>query len=365
MIKKARLYVISMALLLTFSLHSFAEEARKADAPDIKGQSLSKGDTVRQKIAPVVNKKYLPTLLAMINGAKKRVDFIQLEWQYKPAVKRIQDALRVALKRGVRVRGLIEDHIEFNVRSVEFLRKYGIDAKLDTPQKMMHNKLFIVDGRDVLLGSTNITQNSIERNNETNVFIRDPAIGSVFEEYFEKLWEDSEREPGIEPFSSGAVKVIFNRSYFTEVIRLFKEAKGTIHVLLYGMSYDERNPSSKKSRLVDALIAAAGRGVDVKVILDKSDYNEIINKVNEKSKKHLEAGGVDVRFDDKYVTSHAKLIMVDGAVVIGSMNWGYDALERRNECSVIIRDKAVSKFFLGYFNTLWLGKPWPPRKSSS
>lgn len=313
----------------------------------------------KQEIVPVVNKRYLPVLLETIGGAKKSIDFIQLEWQYKPAVKRIQDALQAAIERGVKVRGLIEDHIDFNVTSVAFLKKFGIDAKLDTTEKMTHNKLFIVDRSTVLMGSTNITENSMERNNETNVLIRDPAVGVFFTDYFEKVWADSAKEPGMKPFSSGSVRVIFNREYFGRLLDLFEKATGSIRVLVYGVSYSTKNPESKASRLVDALIAAEKRGIDVKVMLDKSNYNEIINRVNTKTKKHLEAGGVEVRWDDEQVTSHAKLICVDGVVVIGSYNWGYDAMDRRNENAVFIRDKAVDEFFLRYFDTLWKGKKWP------
>ena len=312
-----------------------------------------------QEIVPIVNKRYLPTLLDLIGGARKSIDFIQLEWQYKPEVKRIQEALAAAVKRGVKVRGLIENRIEFNPTSVKYLRKLGVDAKLDTPEKMTHNKLFIVDGETVLLGSTNITQNSMERNNETNVLIRDPAVGRFFTGYFNQLWFNSAKEPSVKPFSSGDVDIVVNREYFDRMLSLFNGAKGSIKVLLYGMSYSARNPRAKSNRLVDALVAAAKRGVDVRVILDKSDYNDFINRVNERAKERLEAGGVKVRFDDEHVTSHAKLILVDGTVVVGSYNWGYDALERRNEDAVIIRgDGKVTDFFTRYFDTLWEGKPW-------
>lgn len=317
------------------------------------------GSEGAQEIVPVVNAEYLPALLAILGKAEKDIEFIQLEFHYDPAVRKIQDAMREALKRGVRVRGLIEDRISFNVASARYLKEYGIYAKLDTAKKMTHNKLFIVDGTYVLLGSSNLSRNSMERNNETNVLIRDCAIGRFFSEYFEKLWADSEKEPGMEPFGVGAITAVTNRAYFEEVMRLFREAKVSIEILMYGMSYYPDSPESRTSRLVDALIAAARRGVAVRVLLDKSDYNETINEVNDRTKKHLEAAGVKVRWDDEHVTSHAKLICADGTVVIGSYNWGYDALERRNECAVIIRDGATTKFFLKYFDALWEGTRWP------
>ena len=298
-------------------------------------------------------------MLGLIDEAETSIDFIQLEFHYDPGVKRIQDALRSALKRGVLVRGLVEDGIDFNVRSVRHLRRYGIDAKLDTPRKKTHNKLFIIDGGAVLLGSTNLSGVSMERNNETNVLIRDTGIGRFFQQYFEMLWEDSWREPGMEPFTSGGVTVILNRSYFTHVHRLLREATSSIRVMLYGMRYDARRTRSPNSRLIDALVQARSRGVDTRVFLDKSGYNAFLDEINQETARHLEAGGVEVRFDDESVNSHSKLIWVDGVVVIGSVNWGYDALARRNEASVLIRDEEISAFFLRYFDTLWEGRTWP------
>jgi phosphatidylserine/phosphatidylglycerophosphate/cardiolipin synthase-like enzyme len=316
---------------------------------------------VGQEVVPVVNRDYFPALMAMLATAKNRVDFIQLEWHYTPAtVGKIQEALRAAVKRGVRVRGIVDDNIPFNPRSVEFLtKKFGVEAKLDTPDKMTHCKIFIVDGREVLLGSTNLTHNSMQRNNETNVLIRDPAVAAYFEDYFEKLWGDSGAEPGLPPATSGGVTAFTNRAYMDEVLPLFAGAKRSIKVLMYGVSYRPGRPQASVNRLVDALVDARARGVRVRVLLDRSDYNKAINRVNEKTKEYLESKGVEVRWDAEKVTSHAKLLCVDDAVVIGSYNWGRDALERRNECAVIVRDPRVRDYFGLYFDSLWEGGPWP------
>ena len=127
-----------------------------------------------EEVRAVVNREYLPAVLKMIEGARTSIDFIQLEFHYDPTVKKIQNALRAAVKRGVKVRGLLEDRISFNATSAKYLNGFGITTKLDTPAKMTHNKLFIVDGDQVLLGSTNLTSNAIDNNNETNVYVKSP-----------------------------------------------------------------------------------------------------------------------------------------------------------------------------------------------
>ncbi len=124
---------------------------------------------------------------------------------------------------------------------------------------------------------------------------------------------------------------------------------------MYGMKYyTGRNAEdSRTNRLIDALVAARRRGVDVKVILDRSDYNKILNKINTVTREYLEEGSVKVRFDPEKTTTHAKVVIADDQVMIGSANWGYLAMEVRNESSLIISVPEVVEFFEEYFMKIW------------
>lgn len=306
-----------------------------------------------QEMKAVVNREYLPVVLKMIKGARTSIDFIQLEFHYDPTVKKIQDALRAAVKRGVKVRGLLENDIRFNPTSAEYLNSFGIETKLDTPAKMTHNKLFIVDQDQILLGSTNLTSNSIDNNNETNVYVRSPRLGAFFARYFEQLFKDSKAEPLSETLELPGVTTVINRQHFPALLKLLDSARKKIQVLMYGMSYNANYPGSSPNRLIDALISARKRGVEVEVILDKSDYNQMLNKVNAATRQHLEKGGVEVRYDPEETTSHAKLLLIDDRAVAGSPNWGYKALDIRNECSLIVSDPKTVSSFRAYFKRLW------------
>ncbi len=301
----------------------------------------------------VVNREYLPVVLKMLEGAKTSVDFIQLEFHYDPTVKKIQDALRAAVKRGVKVRGLLEDNIRFNATSAKYLNSFGIKTKLDTPAKMTHNKLFIVDKEKVLLGSTNLTSNAIDNNNETNVYLQSPPLGAFFTRYFEQLFQNSAAEPRSETLELPGVSTVINRQHFPALLKLLDSARKKIQILMYGMSYNANYPDSSPNRLIDALIDARKRGVEVEVILDKSDYNQMLNEVNAATREHLEKGGVRVRYDSEKITSHAKLIIVDDQAVVGSPNWGYKALDVRNECSLIVSDPKTVNSFRQYFHRIW------------
>ena len=308
--------------------------------------SAGAGEPVR----PVVNRDYLPAVLDLINGATNSIEFLQLEMHDDRAVQAIEAALAAAVKRGVRVRGMLDDGVDFNAAAVERLHALGAEAKLDTPVKMTHSKLVVVDGRVVLLGSTNWTGNSMGNNNETNVRLDDPVLAAQFARYVAAVWADSAAEPDLPPVESGAVKTVVNRQYFPEVMGLFSAATQRIRVVMYGINYSPKYAGSKVNRLVEALAAARARGVDVAVVIDLSDYNALLNKVNAPAKRFLAEAGVAVFDDPAKTTTHAKLIVADDCAVIGSVNWGKDALENRNETCVAIRAPDVAAYFAAYFD---------------
>lgn len=300
-------------------------------------------------VTPVVNRDYLPTVLALINSATNSIEYLHLEQHDGRAMRVIEAALGAAVKRGVTVRGLLDDGVDFNAAAVERMLALGADVRLDTPQKMLHSKLVVVDGRVVLLGSTNWTGNSMGNNNETNLRLDDPVLADYFARYIAALWADSAAEPDLPSVESGGVKTIINRQYFPEVLGLLNGATQRIRVVMYGISYSPKYAGGKVNQLVEALAAAHDRGVDVAVVMDLSDYNTILNRVNGPAKDYLARAGVAVYDDAKTVTTHAKVVLADDAVVIGSANWGKAAMEDRNETSVLVQDADVADFFAAYF----------------
>lgn len=300
-------------------------------------------------ILPVVNREYLPTVVKLIAGATNTIEFIQLEYRDGAAVRRIEEELVRAVRRGVRVRGLLDDGVSFNADCLERLRGQGLDVKLDTPEKMTHCKIIMVDGRVVLLGSTNWTGNSMGNNNETNLRLVDGMVAGYFREYFEAVWADSAAEPELPAVESGAVKTVVNRQYFPEVMELLEGARERVRVIMYGVSYSPKYAGGAVNQLVEALVGAHERGVDVAMVMDLSHYNHLLNRVNRPAKEYLARAGVKVFEDPLMTTTHAKLVLVDDAVVIGSVNWGKDAMEKRNETSVLVRDAAIADYFFECF----------------
>ncbi|OQX53927.1 MAG: hypothetical protein B5M48_02060 [Candidatus Omnitrophica bacterium 4484_213] len=149
---------------------------------------------------------------------------------------------------------------------------------------------------------------------------------------------------------SADVKPICNRKYFSQVRSLISEAEQSIYIILYIARYYQKYPDSSSNRLIRELISAAKRGVDVQVILDRSNWNEKNTAENKATARIFSEGGVRVWLDDFKKTSHNKLIIIDGRyVVIGSTNWSYYALDKNNESSVLIDSPEVADVFKKYF----------------
>ncbi len=172
----------------------------------------------------------------------------------------------------------------------------------------------------------------------TSVLILGILIGSYFTYFF--YYRNS--------FCPERIVTLFDRNYFGQVDRLIKNANESIEIAMFELKFYPNYPNSLENKLVNDLIDASKRGVEVHVIADEysKGENSTINM--------LKSEGIDAKLDPKKVTTHVKLLIIDGKiVVIGSTNWSYYALEKNHEVSVIIYSKEVAKRFEEYFWKLW------------
>ncbi|MGE3063170.1 MAG: phospholipase D-like domain-containing protein [bacterium] len=154
----------------------------------------------------------------------------------------------------------------------------------------------------------------------------------------------------IEILSADGVMPMNNRNYASNAIKLFDSAQKTIHILMLEGGYYPERPEGVNLKLYQALFRAVQRGVDVKIIIDYSGFNPSQNVRNQKLGDFLASNNVKVYYDDPDVTTHSKTLIVDSLYsVIGSTNWSYHALEKNNECSVLIKSAAVALQYEKYF----------------
>ena len=152
------------------------------------------------------------------------------------------------------------------------------------------------------------------------------------------------------PLPAEDVQWVTNDQYFQIAQKLIKEAKSSIHVMMFEMGFYEEHPNTPSNLLIRDLIEAKKRKVKVEVILDVKGEEDRTSKRNRQSGKILSQGGVEVTYDPLFKTTHAKVIIVDSqTTLLGSTNWTYNALTTNNEVSVLIRSKEAAKDLIDYF----------------
>ncbi len=148
------------------------------------------------------------------------------------------------------------------------------------------------------------------------------------------------------------VEIIQNREYFPRVHQALKEAEESIRVIMFEACYYEEYPDSPSNILIKDLIEAHRRGVKVEVILELGIFEEV-NRNNQEVGQLLSREGVVVAFDSASVTTHAKLITIDGDIsILGSTNWKYYSLDKNNEVSVLIKSREVAGEIEEYFKRI-------------
>ena len=124
------------------------------------------------------------------------------------------------------------------------------------------------------------------------------------------------------------------------ILSFLSRAQHSIYAMIYIFTLDD---------IADALIDAASRGVDVKVLIEAD--NALI-KGSEYSR--LLANGIEVRLDANKYLMHNKVAIIDGRIVItGSLNWSFSGVFRNNENIIVLEDPGTASEFMTEFNRLW------------
>jgi len=113
--------------------------------------------------------------------------------------------------------------------------------------------------------------------------------------------------------------------------------------------------SMETDELIDSLIIAVQRGVDVKVLLGAS-RDEDIRHFHEEVRRLLSDNGVDVRFGREEGTTQARLLVIDDTLsIVGSHNWTASGLTYNSESSVLVESGAFGRLCGDYARGLFDG----------
>ena len=288
----------------------------------------------------VTERYYLPALIRLLGSAEESIDVLAYSFSlggsagldFKSATYKIAAKLisRKKTERSMRIRVYLEgerDTASRNRIAGRLLEKNGIEVHYGST----HAKGFRIDSKFVLFGSTNLTNQSINKNFETNLFTDEPAAVTEFGRYFDHLWEGG-RHGGVKLkkplYADGAFK--------KELLATIAKAKKTIHFSIYFFDQDE---------IAKALIAAHRRGVHVAGFLHdhRSFALSYVRRTRKTAERLAKAGIADLHLAPPTLFTHSKYLIADRSVLaLGTGNWLDEDVEIHPQLYIFLRDKALA-----------------------
>lgn len=257
-----------------------------------------------------------------------------------------------------------------------------------------HRKLMVVDGRVAFTGGINISSDyansslfrsrrkpgNVDKNKvgwrDTHVKIEGPAVATL-QWAFVDNWVSQEAGelpardyfPRLSAAGDKFVRVLAtdpgsNSEIYKSLMVAINEAKKSVHITSAYFVPDQQ--------VVDAMIAAARRGVDVKLVLPGVSDHGLVMYAGQAFYEQLLAGGVKI-YQLQVAVLHAKTAVIDGAwSTIGSANIDRRSFIHNYELNIVVIDPAFGREMESAFNedlrdskevTLeqWRKRPWADR----
>ncbi len=221
------------------------------------------------------------------------------------------------------------------------LRAAGIDVQWSSPKfYVTHEKSIVVDEKAAMVATYNLMLKYFTATRDYGIITRDPRQVAQIVEVFNADWEHVDIHP-----DDSAGLLWSNSNSRHQMAHFLDKATHTLHL---------QHPKFVDAVILDRLVAAAERGVKVKVLCGGrhgiSEW-DILDTFS--SLRTLRRFGVKVH-KQKNLRVHAKLIVVDGQeALVGSMNIDRSAFDLRRELGLTTTDPSVVGRLLEVFDADW------------
>lgn len=262
----------------------------------------------------------------------------------------VAEAVVAAQDRGVAVRFVGDgDELERGDEGYLLLDEAGVPMSLRTPRdRIMHNKFVVADGSVVWTGSTNMSHNGTERNNNHAVLIESTELAAQFLAEFDQMADSTfgRRKEDVNGFHELTFRDRELEFWFSpehdpidRLVSLVDGAQRSVHFMIFSATHPD---------LEEALIRAQARGVEVVGIFDLSQARGRYS-IDE----DLATADIPVFIDGNENASgfsggklHHKVMVVDRGTpdelaVSGSFNWSKNATLNNDENLIVLRDPAL------------------------
>jgi len=221
------------------------------------------------------------------------------------------------------------------------LRAAGVDVQWSSPKfYVTHEKSIVDDNRAAMVATYNLMIKYFTLTRDYGIITYDPQHIEQIIDVFNADWEHVEFTP---QHDAGLLWSNSNSRY--QMARFIDRATTHLHV---------QHPKYVDAVILDRLVAAADRGVKIKVLCGgKHGISEWDILDTFSSLRTLRRFGVKVH-KQKNLRVHAKLIILDGReALVGSMNIDRSAFDLRRELGIIVDEPEIVDRLRRVFKSDW------------
>ena len=316
--------------------------------------------------------RIFPSMLDAIRGAQQTIDFATYVYWTGSIAEEFVVALEERARAGVEVDVLLDavGAAKMERALVRRLEDAGVVVAWFRPPRWYsthkldnrtHRKILVVDGAIGFTGGVGIAEEwtgdceDEDHWRDTHLRVEGPAVLGLYGGFLEN-WVEATRTvlsgPHLPPLPQepGGVRAHVTRSSATsgstEAEELFFLAIAAARERLWLTSAY----FAPRSAFVDALVAAAQRGVDVRLLVNGSSTDkDVVRQAGRRSYTALLEGGVRL-FEYERTMLHAKIMTVDRSwATVGSTNMDNRSLAINDELNISVFDPDVVAELDGQF----------------
>ena len=340
--------------------------------------------------------------LEMINGARSTLDIetFYIANEKGEVLEKILKAVKDAAARGVKVRVIIDESFyksseksadeldnipNITLRKINFKKIAG---------GVMHAKYFVVDEKDLFIGSQNTDWRALKHIHEMGVRVKSEKIAKTFMNIFEIDWQLCEEygdakikelkkkysqniisyknpvkinstDYGIvklyPAFSTAGVTPAKCSKEITELVRIIKKSKSSLNIQMYSYSLKGESKGEDFDKIDKALRDAAARGVKIKIIFSnwaiKKGATENIQELSTVPNIEIKFSNIP-EYSGGFIpysrVQHCKYFIADSDMSwVSTSNWERGYFYESRNATMIIQSRKVNSALEEVFSRVW------------
>ncbi len=210
---------------------------------------------------------------------------------------------------------------------------------------LTHQKILLIDNHEVILGSANMTWESLNVHGNLIMALIHPELAAELTKKIRSMDDEGHSTPLLQKKAVAGDQTIElwvlpdDSTAVPRLIELIKSAKKTIKVAMFTWT---------RIDLTEELIHAHKRGIQVEAVIDRNSGKGASAKIVKK----LSSAGIPVKLSTGQGLLHHKFAYIDESILVnGSANWTLNAFRANDDVFMVIYP--LSSIQQSKMNTLW------------